>query len=62
MMPTGPVRVGPTKAVVLVLTPSIDLLRKLVSSSNTPGARYSGMMVGGCDGEATAAADRGLRS
>src|SRR5678815_1657855 len=39
---TGPRRVGPTKAVVLVLTPSIDLARKLTSSTNTPGARYSG--------------------
>ena len=32
-------------AVVLVLTPSMDLLRKLVSSTNTPGARYSGMFL-----------------
>src|SRR3954466_3123927 len=39
---TGPRRVGPTKPVVLVLTPSMDLARKLVSSTNTPGARYSG--------------------
>src|SRR5262245_60483979 len=42
--PTGPVAVGPTKAVVLVPTPSIDLLRKLTSSTYTPGARYSGTM------------------
>src|SRR3954447_12203751 len=40
---TGPRRVGPTKPVVLVPTPSIDLARKLVSSTYTPGARYSGM-------------------
>jgi hypothetical protein len=44
---TGPRRVGPTNAVVLVLTPSMDLLRKLVSSTNTPGARYSGMFFVG---------------
>ncbi|WP_377152948.1 hypothetical protein ACFJIX_16880 [Roseateles sp. UC29_93] len=30
---TGPRRVGPTKAVVLVPTPSMDLARKLVSST-----------------------------
>src|SRR5690242_469969 len=39
----GPREVSPTNAAVLVPTPSIDLARKLVSSTNTPGARYSGM-------------------
>src|SRR5688572_28711484 len=39
----GPREVRPTNAAVLVPTPSIDLARKLVSSTNTPGARYSGM-------------------
>src|ERR1700712_2035181 len=43
--PMGPRRVGPTKAVVLVPTPSIDLARKLVSSTYTPGAKYSGTAV-----------------
>src|SRR4051812_48692781 len=40
---TGPFRVGPTKPVVLVLTPSMDFERKLASSTYTAGARYSGM-------------------
>src|SRR5688572_26304658 len=33
------------KPVVVVLTPSIDLARYDISSTNTPGARYSGMAV-----------------
>src|SRR5260370_1098779 len=33
------------KPVVVVLTPSIDLARNDVSSTYTPGARYSGMAV-----------------
>ena len=40
---TGPKRQGPTNPVVVVLTPSMILLRNDVSSTNTPGARYSGM-------------------
>src|SRR5579862_8279363 len=50
--PTGPRRVGPTKPVVVVLTPSIDLPRKLTSSTYTPGARYSatGPSLGECHG------------
>ena len=42
-MSSGPYRVGPTKPVVVVLTPSMDLARNETSSMNTPGARYSGM-------------------
>ena len=36
---SGPVRVGPAMAATLVPTPSIDLERKLTSSTNTPGAK-----------------------
>src|SRR5437660_9178918 len=39
----GPHRAGPTKPAVLVLTPSIDFDRKLVSSTYTPGDKYSGI-------------------
>src|SRR5947209_1021069 len=42
---TGPQRAGPTKPAVLVLTPSIDFERKLVSSTYTPGDRYSGIRL-----------------
>src|SRR3954471_14399964 len=39
----GPNRVGPTNPAVLVLTPSMLFWRNVVSSTYTPGARYSGI-------------------
>jgi hypothetical protein len=42
---TGPNLAKPTNPVVLVATPSIDFDRKLTSSTNTPGARYSGITI-----------------
>src|SRR5205823_133734 len=42
---TGPRSVMPTTPVVLVLTPSMGLLPVSISSTKTPGARYSGITL-----------------